>query len=346
MENKTIENASQEQNNQNLQNNTIEEKITKFLERKFRRSSSFKTILGYKMAINNFRKFLHKKYNLDIIQLLEEVNTKQRDPIDVMDEYYTFLTKCPNKTGKIGLGKSTIASYISVAKQFLNGEGCKIYQEDIKNRFTLPTSSTGYEEGLSRQIINRVLRLSNAKLAAVILMTCSGGFRIGEIVQLRLSDIDFTTYPTKIVIRKETAKTRQTRITHISSEATTALKDFIAKYVRVNEENGRERYIFLNHHDERIADLKNRIERRKSKNKPTVHLQKLLDRFELELKVLGPEERYARDVSVAVQNFQNQLVRVIDKIPDLNVKNDNQRNSIHFHAFRKFFKTQVTDAHQ
>ena len=77
-----------------------------------------------------------------------------------------------------------------------------------------------------------------------------------------------------------------------------------------------------------------------------MHNQKLLVRCELELKKFGSEEQYARDVSVAVQNLQNQLTRVIEKIPELNVKNDNHRNSIHFHAFRKFFKTQVTDAHQ
>ena len=33
-------------------------------------------------------------------------------------------------------------------------------------------------------------------------------------------------------------------------------------------------------------------------------------------------------------------------IPELDAKNENGRNSIHFHAFRAWFKTQVTDAHQ
>ena len=243
MENKTSENSSQAQNSNNLQDTIIDKIILRFLERKFRRSRSFKTTKSYRVSIKKFLKFLHNKYNLDLDQFLEQVKTKQRDPVDAIDEYYTFLTNCPSKTGRTGLVRSTIATYLTVAKELLNGEGCKIYHEDLRDRFKLPASSKAYEKGLTRQIINRVLRLSNAKLVAVILMICSGGFRIGEIVQLRLSDIDFTTNPTKIVIRKETAKTRQTRITHISSEATTALKDFIAKYV-VNEGNSREKYIF------------------------------------------------------------------------------------------------------
>jgi len=108
---KTIENSSHEQNSKNLHDHTIEEKISRFLERKFRRSRSFKTIIGYKLAINNFCKFLRSKNNLDLNQLLKEIKTNQRDPIITIDEYYTFLTNCPNKTGKIGLSNSAIASY-------------------------------------------------------------------------------------------------------------------------------------------------------------------------------------------------------------------------------------------
>ena len=342
----STENTSQEQNIQESIDQSIKEKITRFLERKFIRSRSFKTKTTYKIAINNFLKFLHGKYSLDLNQLLEEVKTNQKDPIDVMDDYNLFLANRPNKKGKTGLCRSTSSNYLSVVKQFLNGEGCKIYEEDLRSRFKLPPSYPAYEEGLTRHVINRVIRLSNPKLAAVILMACSGGYRIMEIVQLRLSDIDFTTNPTKILVRADTEKKRRTRVTHISSEATTALKDYIAKYIEVNDETGGDKYIFLIHHEERIRDIKNRIEQRKLKKKPTVHLEKLRDRYESELKVLGSEERFDKDANVARQNLQNQLARVRDKIPELNVQTENQRNLIHFHAFRAWFKTQVTDAHQ
>jgi len=39
-------------------------------------------------------------------------------------------------------------------------------------------------------------------------------------------------------------------------------------------------------------------------------------------------------------------VRVEKSVPELSKKNENGRNSIHFHSFRAWFKTQVTDAHQ
>ena len=40
------------------------------------------------------------------------------------------------------------------------------------------------------------------------------------------------------------------------------------------------------------------------------------------------------------------LRKTTDSIPELNIKNENDQNSIHFHAFRKWFKTQVTTAGQ
>ena len=40
------------------------------------------------------------------------------------------------------------------------------------------------------------------------------------------------------------------------------------------------------------------------------------------------------------------LQHVRSNIPELNKKNENGRNAIHFHALRAWFKTQVTDAHQ
>ena len=43
--------------------------------------------------------------------------------------------------------------------------------------------------------------------------------------------------------------------------------------------------------------------------------------------------------------LQSSLLNVIRSIPELYQKNENGRNSIHFHAFRAWFKTQVTNAH-
>lgn len=40
------------------------------------------------------------------------------------------------------------------------------------------------------------------------------------------------------------------------------------------------------------------------------------------------------------------LRNTVKGIPEIAMKNENGMNSVHFHAFRKWFKTQVTNAHQ
>jgi len=51
--------------------------------------------------------------------------------------------------------------------------------------------------------------------------------RIGEMVPLRFSDVDLTAEPATITVRAGTTKTKETRITHISSEAASFLKGSI-----------------------------------------------------------------------------------------------------------------------
>lgn len=61
---------------------------------------------------------------------------------------------------------------------------------------------------------------------------------------------------------------------------------------------------------------------------------------------MDKEELYSRSLITARNSHENQLRKIVESIPELAMKNENRRNSIHFHSFRAWFKTQVTDAHQ
>jgi len=316
-----------------MQVQTLDDKITRFLNNKFRISRSYATKRTYESSLKQFEKFLQSSYSLNLIQLLQKIKvTKELDSIEVLDEYYTFLSQY-TRPGKDTPGYSAVSikNYLKVAKEFLNGEGCKIYNEDVKQRFRLPRVVVAYQKGLTKEIINRLVRLANPKLAACILVACSSGMRLGEIMQLKLSDIDLTTNPTTITIRAVTTKTREARLTHISSEATGALKDYLA---RLTPPKKNDDYVFLLQHKDRIKMAKhdNRSDR--------------IQHLESQLTSMASEERYAKSVQTTCHNLQQQLARIIKDNPELNTKTENDRNEIHFHAFRYFFKTQVTDAHQ
>jgi integrase len=212
---------------------TVDDEILRFIEKKFRMSRSFPTKDSYHTSLNKFLQFLRIQYNLDIEQVLRQLKeTHEREPIQLLDDFYSYLSNFRRGTkDRSSYSAMTIRHYVVTAKEFLNHEGCHIYNEDLRQRFKLPRKSITYEKGLTKEIINHLLRLGNPKLATIILMACSSGMRINEMIQLRLSDIDFTTNPVTITLRKDTTKTRQTRITHITFEAKRALQDYLRKYV-------------------------------------------------------------------------------------------------------------------
>jgi len=285
------------------------DRVGHYLQKKFRISHSFDTKNAYRTALKKFTEFLRTRYNYSLEQLLSQIFRKSLDPLDVLDEYYTFLSNYQTRTKRNGYSSEAINSYIRIAKDFLNHQGCKIYNEDMKMKFRLPKRTSAYQRGLTREAINRVIRFANPKLSTIILIACSSGMRIGEIIQLKLSDVDLSTTPVTITIRAETTKTRETRLTHISSEATNSLKDYLAKYGPQNE------FLFLREHELKDSEI-------------------------------SDEEKYSKYVMATKHNLESQLERCIKKIPELNAKNENQNYWIHFHAFRAWFKTQVTDAHQ
>ncbi len=301
---RSLSNYTPKSKDMQVQTNRIEH----YLQKKFRISHSFDTRNAYRAALKKFTEFLRIKHNYSLEQLLGLISEKL-DPLDVLDEYYTFLSNYQTRTKRNGYSSEAINSYIRIAKDFLNHQGCKIYNEDMKMKFRLPKRVSAYQKGLTREVINRVIRFANPKLATIILMACSSGMRIGEIIQLKLSDVDLSTTPTTITIRGITTKTRETRLTHISSEATNSLQDYLARYGPQNE------FLFLREHYLKNPDV-------------------------------SDEEKYSKYVMATKHNLESQLSRCIKKIPELNTKNENQNYWIHFHAFRAWFKTQVTDSHQ
>jgi len=107
-----------------MQIQSIQDKITRFLERKFMASHSLSTKNTYNSALRRFIEFLHVQYDIDIEELLQKIKIKQIDSIESLDTFYSFLSEYKRENSeKIGYNSHTIYDYITVAKEFLNGEG-------------------------------------------------------------------------------------------------------------------------------------------------------------------------------------------------------------------------------
>lgn len=261
-------------------------------------SHSVKTIRTYKTSINHLRKFLSTRYDFDESELFTKL---KNDEISV----YEFLREFIIHLDKLEIKPKGIRSYLSGIKGYLRYQGIKINSDDFKHTVKIPKLIKTREYPLTKEMILQILHNSTSKLQTAILVSISSGLRVGELIQLQLSDIDFELNPTKITVRGNATKTRQTRETFITSEATKALKDHLKRYFGwiENGDNSQLQNVYV-----------------------FGPIWKKLDKTKLNL-------------DSAKQCLQISLRNHVRKIPELDILNENGYHAVHFHAFRKYFRT-------
>jgi len=287
-----------------------EQKLKGYLDSVYIMSHSYCTIAAYRIAIVNqnktgFRDYLQHTYNIDELEFADKAKQEKFDVYATLRDHVVFLDKNNYKP-------KSITTRLAAIKGYLRFLGLKIYTEDCKHIIKIPKNIREPEVALTKELILRVLRNVPQRVQTVVLVLSSSGMRIGEFVQLRLSDVDFTTTPTTIRLPGKITKTRQSRETFITAEATKALKDYLSILLKWDEKQDNS-YL-----DDVVIFGQDPLGKRKQdrNQKQPTHLS-------------------------AEGSLMKQLKYYIKKIPDLNRTNPNGIRVIHFHAFRKFFRTTV-----
>ena len=282
---------------------TVEAGETSYLDNLYLISHSKNSHKTYKTTVKLFRVFLLENYFCNEIELVEKIHNNH---IDVYDVLQLFVVRMD----KQGIKGNTIRIRFSSIKGYLIHLGVKISTDEVKHTIKIPRVTRLREIPITKEMIVRLLRNSKPKLHVAILVAISTGLRLGELVNLRIIDVDFTTTPTTVYVRGNTTKTRQSRLTFLTTETSNALKDYLIRYHKWNEDQKDplllEKHIF------------------QAKIKP-----KKPEQFS----VLGTQNTLAADLLVLIKS-----------IPELAIKNENGRQAIHFHAFRKYFRTIVGNA--
>lgn len=271
-------------------------------------SKSENSVKSYRIAVNHFLKFVSQRYQCDDNDLLDLVKDGKLDVYRLLNEFVVYLSKD-------GKRPTTIKGTAAAVKGYLRYHGIKIYSEDCKHLVKMPKMSRQREEPLTKEMIVRLLRVLPIKLQAAVLFACASGVRIGELVQLRISDIDFDSRPARIMIRAGTTKTKESRETYLTEEATKTLKDYLSSKFKWKE--GEKNENILN--------------------------QAIFGRTSLNRSLKPGEQLRTNPVLVAINVLTESLRWHSRNIQDLNRLNENGRKVIHFHAFRKFFRTTVGD---
>jgi integrase len=268
-------------------------------------SHSRATVATYRTGVTKFRRFLKSRYNCDENQIVLQIKNQPQTLFPILNEFIMYL----DNDGKM---PNSIRVWVSAVTGYLRHLGVKIYSEDLKHAVRAPKIIRRREEPLTKELLVRLLRNVSPKLQTAVLVAVASGMRIGEIVQLRIRDVDFDSKPTKIRIRAETTKTREERETFLTEEATKALKDYLKRFYGWSER--------------KCSELQDQI---------------IFGRTCLSGRKVRADSQPKNSYVHTGNLLRKILSSHIEKIPDLARRNENGRMIIHFHAFRKYCRTAV-----
>ena len=181
---------------------------------------------AYSSGLHQFQHFLFQDDNLNKYSLETIVSPLLKQEInlyELLDRFVSFLSS-------LNLLAPSIKLYMGSLRSYLTYYDIDVAPSKFKRKVKIPRPYQEDEEALDiRDIRNILLVCSNRRLKAYILVLASGGggFRAVEALAIRFKDIDFSSSPTRIHVRKEYSKTTVSRDVYISDEATKFLKDWI-----------------------------------------------------------------------------------------------------------------------
>ncbi len=264
--------------------------------------NSRKTRNNYENALVHLERYVSETYpQQSINSILPSILDNKIDIYKLMDDFVTYETR--KEKGKIT--PQSLRTYLIGIRSYFAYFDIDIIPSKFKRKVKVPRVGREDEEPIDARDIRRILlSCNNRRLKAYLLILASGGMRAVEGLAIRLRDIDFSSTPTRIHIRKEYSKTRVARDIYISDEATTYLKQWLDWKYREKRYNTRK------------SDPSNLIFRvYKVRSEPESLYPKILQEFEALLKVVGLDER----------------------------KEGMKRRKITLHTLRRFTKTVISD---
>jgi integrase len=297
------------------------------------RRNSVKTAIGYKTSLAYFQEFLSSQYNHTLESILDVISKgEKRNSVNVytiLERFITFMQE-QKKVSSVSINQ-----YLNGIRSFLAYYDVYVIPAKFKRKVKVPKVYSEEEQPLDVKDIRQILlNCHNRRLKAYLLVLASSGTRAVETCAIRLRDIDFSTRPTKIHIRKEYAKTRVGRDIYISDEATKYLKDWIFfkyhissnSYDDGDDDDHNGSVVLVDDHD----NHHNRFYHITKEKRDSLAFQVQLNNLHV-----TPQSIYLK----LLMQFQ-QLLEVAG-FSDR--KEGMKRRKITLHSFRRFAKTTISD---
>jgi integrase len=155
---------------------------------------------------------------------------RKRGVYKVLDEYVGWMV------GTCKLAPHSLKNDLSVAKKWLRLQGFDISNDLLRGKVEMPRMfiRTVDRAPTPAELRSMILH-TNARGKAMLSMLASSGMRIGELLSLRVKDIDFNRSPVTVFLRAEVTKDRQPRYCFLSDEAISFLRNFLGDRISDQE---------------------------------------------------------------------------------------------------------------
>ena len=258
---------------------------------------------SYSSSLTHFQVFLstnggkYSRYNIETI--LKALSTNNINIYELFDDFVSFLL-----TYRKGIAPKTMSLYLAALRSYFAYYDIDVIPSKFRRKVKVPKLYREDEMAIDVEDIRKILlACSNRRLKAYLLVLASSGLRAVETASIRLRDIDLSSKPVKIHIRKEFSKTRTGRDTYISDEAVIFLKQWIDWKYRKKDVNANSNSYSsepINNKDLELQDLVKRthpndlifsVHSINQEPNPNNLYIKLIVEFQKLLKAAGMDER-------------------------------------------------------
>jgi integrase len=205
----------------------VERTKDKFLNNKFNKSKSIRTVDFCNNAFTSFDKFVFVKFGKnttdDVVSDIMKLPESRHESvmIDLFQKYLEW--KCEDSKA------NTATGYYQTIVEYFSYRQLKINHYNLRRGITLPQDPKDKKHPLKLDEIVKLVDYSKPKRKALYTTLVSSGMRIGETLGLRKRDFDFSQERVMITIPATLTKMKEERETYISKEAEHYLTPIIKK---------------------------------------------------------------------------------------------------------------------
>ena len=180
-------------------------------------------------TLKKFDKFCQARYNRNILDTISALKKNLLNPYNVLNDFVTYMDN-------ENLKSASIRVFLTYARQYLTYNDIDINPYKSRVRIKLPKLQRDKRYALDHETVAVILNVLPLKLKIFSLMMISTIRRPHELVQLRVADIDFDSFPTMVNIPAFVSKNKTQNLSFLTPECKNMLLQYLGRRSKIPDE--------------------------------------------------------------------------------------------------------------